>query len=31
MQCLETTGEICVKAKPNENNYDDVHAFIYTR
>ena len=31
MQCLETTGEICVKAKPNDNNYDDVHAFIYSR
>ena len=31
MQCLETTGEICVKAKPNENNYDDIHAFIYAR
>jgi len=31
MQCLETTGEICVKAKPNENNYDNIHAFIYAR
>ena len=31
MQCLETTGEICVKAKPNENNYDDIYAFIYAR
>ena len=31
MQCLETTGEICVKAKSNDNNYDDVHAFIYSR
>jgi len=31
MQCLATTGEICVKAKPNDSNYDDVHAFIYSR
>ena len=30
-QCFEVMGEVCVKAKPNDSNYDDIHAFIYTR
>ena len=27
---MEKPGEVCVKSKPNDDNYDDIHAFIHT-
>ena len=29
-KAMEKPGEVCVKSKPNDDNYDDIHAFIHT-